>query len=298
MADKTPPYIRGFIVPYALSQNHFWVDQSTITQNGSIAGVPQSQNTSLIVTTRGQQTKTIEVETKKAGHIQDGAAFAWQFQGDALQYGMEPPNKVMDIIQRKTQTISSTFRPHDSIVTTDGDIVLSYTHLNAGVIQLEVIKIDSNGVMTSRLVDSVNNASLLGNERYSALCELPDKSIILAAWAVDEIDEVANINIFRSTDNAITWIMVQSKAIQDDIDVSSTFGSGNAGNDLDRIRIAATSHQVMLLAGVNLHDTSQTHCSQIYQFASTNEGLSYKFIGKNKTDGTRAVFGSGRCIIG
>ena len=281
MADKTPPYIRGFIVPYALSADHFWTSESTITQNGSLAGVPINQGSSLVLTARGKQSKTIEIETKKAGHIQDGAGFVWKFEGDALQYGMEPPNKIMDVKQLKTQTLSSTYRPHDSINTTSGEILISYSHLDAGTAKLEVLQIAVDGSTTSRLIDSVDNAKLLGNERYSALCEMPDKSIILAAWAVDSVDEVANINIFRSTDIGITWTLVSSKGIKNDIDVSSTFGGGNPGNELQRIRIAATNHQVMLLASVNLHDTSKAHCSMVYQFASTNEGLFYKFIAKS-----------------
>ena len=289
--DQTPSHIRGFIAPFKLTSSHFWEAQSTLTQNGTLPGVAESTDpTSLIITTNGKQDKEIEVETFRGGHIQDGAGFVWNFQGDALKYGLEIPNKVMDITQLKQETATSTYQPHSSILLTSGETLLSYSHLDAGVAKLEVIQINPGGTLSSVLVDSVDNASLLSNERFSSLCEMGDKSIILAAWAIDSVDEVANVNIFRSTDSGASWKLVSSKALPEDIDVSGSFGAGSAGFELKEMRIAATTSQVMLLIGLYAHDTSLHFASNTYQYASSNQGLTFKLIDKSPTDGSSSHF--------
>ena len=122
----------------------------------------------------------------------------------------------MDIEQLKQQSLTSTYLPHHAILLSNGETLLSYSHLDAGTAKLEVIKIAVDGTLSSVLVDSVDNSSLLSNERFSSLCEMGDGSILLATWDVDNIDEVANIMIFRSIDEGDSWTLVSSKALPEE----------------------------------------------------------------------------------
>jgi hypothetical protein len=287
MADVTPTTIRGFLVPYRLTQKHFWTSESTITQNGDLAGLPQSEKESaLTLTAQGKQSKNIQIQTYRAGNIQEGAGFVWNEEGDPLRYGMEVPSKITDIQSLKQESAFATYQPHDSLLLSSGETVISYRRVEAGVTSIEAGVLDVEGNFSGTNVDSVNTASLAGNERFSCLCLMPDKSILLAMWSVDAVQNLANIIIYRSEDNASSWTLVSSKALPEDFDVSGAFGAGNSGFELQRLTMAATSNQVLLFAAVNAHDTSVNRASLIYQYASTSAGLIYQFIGKTPTGGT------------
>jgi hypothetical protein len=129
MANITPDNIRGFLVPFKLTPDHFWSDESTLTQNGSLAGIPVSNNNSpLVVTSKGVQTQDIEIKTHQPGHIQDGAGFVWRYDGDTNYYGHETPAKVMDVFMEQSPAINHKYIPRHAIRLSTGTVLVAVEH--------------------------------------------------------------------------------------------------------------------------------------------------------------------------
>ena len=279
MSNITPDYIRGFIVPFRLTADHWWSDESTMTQNGELAGIPVSNNNSpLVITSSGPQSRSIEIETKRAGHIQDGAGFVWRYDGDALFYGQEPPNKMMDIKTIQTPLINESYVVRSTIRLSSGTILASVEYTTATTNRTKVYRIDVDGVVSNVQLDNVDSSTLMSNKRYPSLVELPNGDINLGVWIIDDKKEVANIKIFQSLDDGQSWDVVSSKALPTDVDVSGTFGSGANGVELQPIVMASNAHQVLLLAAYNTHNTSLTYGARVAQYASTNGGLTFKYV--------------------
>lgn len=285
MANITPNHIRGFLVPFKLTADHFWASESTLTQDGSLAGIPVSQNDSpLVVTSKGVQTQDIEIKTNRAGHIQDGAGFVWRYDGDTNFYGHETPSKVMDVRSIQGGSVSTTYTPRHSMRLESGVVLVTVEQVITGVSnQIRIYKIGLDGVVSNVVVNVVSTTSLGGNNRYPTLVQLPNGLINLAMWEVDPVKELANIHIYQSNDDGSTWTLVSSKALPSDLDVSGTFfGSGLAGVELQNIVMATSAHQVLLLAGYNLHDTDPALGSVMNQYGSTNNGLTFRFVDKTE----------------
>lgn len=283
MADITPEYIRGFIAPFKLQSDHYWSTQSTLTQNGEYAGIPQSTGQpDLQLVTRGTQTQNIEVVTHRAGHVTDNAGFKWKNEGDAQYYGAEPPNKITDVQMLQSQSVNTSYVPRKSIRLTSGTVLIANEYSTVTDNYSRVGRISTTGTYTSVQVDTQSNSSLLGNKRFPTICELSDASVLLAVWVIDPAKSLANVHMYRSTDDGQTFVLVSSRALPDDIDVDGTTGAGNTGFDLQPLALAASTHQVLLFAGLYIHDTSPTYGTSITQYASANGGMTFQKVDESE----------------
>jgi hypothetical protein len=292
MANITPNFIRGFLVPFKMTADNFFADESTLTQNGSLAGIPVSQNNSpLVLTSKGTQDRDIEIKTHRPGHIQDGAGFVWRYDGDSNYYGHETPNKVMDVRTIQAGQGSTRFTPRDALRLESGVVLVTVEKVDANSVnRTKIYRLDVDGSVTDIEIDAVNFVTLSNKDRFPTLCQLPDGSVNLAMWTVDIYQEIANIVIYQSTDDGETWSKVSSKALDDEyiFDVSGTFGAGADGVELSNIVMASSQHQVMLLASYKLHDTDPALGSVVNQYGSSNNGLTFKYVDKSEeADGTQ-----------
>jgi hypothetical protein len=291
MANITPDHIRGFLVPFKLTADNFLADESTLTQNGSLAGIPVSQNNSpLVVTSKGTQDRDIEIKTHRAGHIQDGAGFVWKYDGDQSYYGHETPNKVMDVRTIQNGQLLTTYTPRHALRLESGVVLVTVEQVTTTENRIRIYRIDVDGTVKNVQISNIPKSSLVGNNRFPTLCQLPDGSVNLAMWTVDPNQEIANIVIYQSTDDGETWSKVSSKALDDEFtfDVSGSFGAGAAGVELSNIVMASSQHQVILLASYNLHDTNPALGSVVNQYGSANNGLTFKYVDKSEeADGTQ-----------
>ena len=279
MADITPNHLRGFIAPFRFTSDHYWSDESTATQNGEYAGIPESDSTpTLQLVTRGTQTQSVEVVTARAGHVTDTAGYVWKYEGDALHYGAETPNKITDIRMLQAQSTNTKYVPRKSLRLTSGTVLVANEYSTLTDNQARVGRITVDGTYSSILIDEQDNSSLVGNKRYPTLCQMPDASVLCAVWVIDPVKRVANIHIHRSVDDGQTFELVSSRALPEDIDVDGAIGSGATGYDLQPLQLAASTHQVLLIAGLYLHDNSVSYGSRITQYASSNGGLTYDYI--------------------
>jgi len=282
MANITPDYIRGFIAPLRLTADHWWQSQSSMTQNGELAGVPTSADSpSLTITAKGTQTQTVEIETRRAGHIQDNAGFVWRYEGDTDYYGAEPPNKITDVLSFESVGVNEQYIPRHAIRTTSGVILVAIEHTTVTQNIIEVSSLTADGTYNNVTISTVDSSTLSAEKRFGTLCELPDGSVMLYFYAINEFKEVANVVGYRSTDDGATWDLVSSKCLSADLDISSTFGSGNTGVELQQLRAAASASQVLLFASYNLHNTNTgtvVNASRVSQYVSTNRGLSFLYV--------------------
>lgn len=281
MADITPNHLRGFIAPFKFTSDHYWASESTATQNGEYAGIPESDDTpSLQLVTRGTQTQTVEIQTKRAGHVTDNAGFVWKYADDAEYYGAEPPNKITDVNMLQSATSLTSYTPRKALRLSTGTVLVANEYVTTTQNQSRVGRVATDGTYTSVLIDEQSNSSLLSNKRYPTICEMSDGSVLCAVWVIDPANSVANIQIHRSVDDGQTFDLVSSKALPDDVDVDGTQGAGNSGFDLQPIALAASTHQVLLIAGLYIHDTSPSFGSRITQYASSNGGMTFDYVDK------------------
>lgn len=279
MADITPSHLRGFIAPFKFTSDHYWSSESSLTQNGEYAGIPTSTSEpDLQIVTKGTQTQTIEVVTKRAGHVTDNAGHVWKYTTDAAHYGAEPPNKITDVQMLQSQSVNTSYTPRKALRLSTGTVLIANEYVTVTLNQARVGRISTTGTYSSVTIDEQSTSSLLANKRYPTICELSDGSVLCAVWVIDPVKSVANIHIHRSVDDGQTFELVSSKALTDDIDVDGTTGAGNSGFDLQPLALAASTHQVLLIAGLYVHDTSVSFGSRITQYASSNGGLIFDYV--------------------
>ena len=287
MANLTPDAIRGFLAPFRFTSDNFWSSESTLSQNGELSGVPVALNrTSLKLVAKGSQSQEVDIKTIRGGHIQDGAGYSWKYASDSDYYGMETPNKLFDTSLLQSPSINQSYIPRDSIKLSSGSVLISVEFTNITENRIYVSKISSDGIYSLKLIDTKDISGLVGNKRFPALCKMNDDSVLLYFWAIDDSKSLANIFCYRSVDDGETWTQISSRCILEDIDISSTFGSGNPGNKLQKITVAANSHQVLLLASLDLHDTTSPNQSYVIQYGSVNRGVSFQLIAES-TNSTR-----------
>jgi len=277
MANITPDYIRGFLVPFKFTSNHFWSDESSCTQNGSLAGIPStSSNPSLQLQMRGDQTNEIIVQTERAGHVQGGAAFAWKYTGDQYLYGQEPHNKITDINLLQTPGINTKYIPRFALRLSSGTLLtaIEFENLTQNIVRVGRLTVD--GVYNDAQISSTDLSILAGSKRYPVLCEMPDGSVQVYFWVIS--DNLANIEVYRSVDDGETWSKVSNRALPIDYDVSGAFGAGASGYQLQPIRVASSASQVLMLIALYKHNTTPVYGSSAVQYISTDRGLTFKYV--------------------
>jgi hypothetical protein len=282
MSDITPSFIRGFIAPFRFTSEHYWSTQSSVTQNGDLAGVAEpSEGADLAILAKGTQTQTVEIETQRAGHVTDNAGFVWKYDGDNRHYGLEVPNKVMDVRNLVSTTIHEN-TPRDAVRLSSGTVLIAYENKQTIDIDVRIARLDVDGTVSTSFISTNVIADLNSNELYPAVCELSDGSALCAVWNVDGVAEVANISIYRSTDDGKTWTKVSSRALTDDVDIAGAYGAGASGFKLQPLTLSANNHQVLLFTALYAHNTSLTYGTIMKQHASTNGGLQYTFIDESE----------------
>lgn len=281
MADITPSHLRGFIAPFRFNSDHYWSSESSNTQNGEYAGIPEStSDPSLQLVTRGIQTQSVDVMTHRAGHVTDDAGFVWKYDTDTEYYGSEPANKItsIEMLQTGSTTLNRKYIPRKAVRLTTGTVVVAheYTTLTTNTVRVGRITVD--GTFSSVSIHTQQTADLRGNFRYPSICELSDGSVLCVFWVVDGVTFDANIYVYRSVDDGQTFTLASSRGLPENYNIDGTTGAGASGYDLQPLAIAASSHQVLLFTGLYLHDTTPTYGSRIAQYASSNTGMSFDLI--------------------
>ena len=107
--------------------------------------------------------------------------------------------------------------------------------------------------------------------------------VYCAHWLLDTTNDLAGVRIHRGTYNgsAWSWDVHSRQAVDEQIDISGTIGSGAAGYDLGRLRMSISSNgQAMLLGAVVQHDNNVTtkYINGLVQYGSSDGAASFQQV--------------------
>jgi len=286
--NNTPTDMRGFVVPWPFNSDYLWSSESTFNQQGPRSGVAEAQgNYDLVIKSTGdmQQNADITVQTQKAGHV-GKSKFVWKHASDTLFYGRDGGNVLSywEIVEASTSSTDTKDISAALGLPSGEALALVRRRLVGTNYQLSVLRRSSSGTyQTINIISQTNSKPMHGG-----FCLLPDNSILLAHYVADTTTNRAQVVVHRSTNGGIGWTQISTEALPDFIDISGSFGAGNAGFDLSRLRIAYAQGQVLLMAGLRKHDTSTSATDIIKQYASTDNGGSFTLVAD--TDGGTGFF--------
>ena len=286
--NNTPTDIRGFLLPWPFTMDYLWSSESTHNQQGPHAGVAEAQgNYDLVVKATGdlQQDADITIQTQKAGHI-GKSKFVWKHSTDTLYYGRDGAN-VLSYWENVAESAGTTATTdvYASLGLPTGEALALYRQrVTATNFNLKISRRSASGTYQQiQIYNQLNNKPLAGG-----FCTLPDNSILLAHYVADTTTNRAQVVVHRSTNGGIDWVQISTEALPEFIDISGSFGGGNAGFDLSRLRIAYAQGQLLLMAGLQKHDTSTSATDIIRQYASTDNGGTFTLVAD--TDGGTGFF--------
>ena len=293
--DRTPNQMRGFISPLKLTNESFWMDQTSAQQNTPRAGVPvASQNSPMVLQASGlmEEGDTVQVRTVRAGHVGLGgrSQFQWRPGTSGDYYGRDAFN-FNSWWERVIGSTTQKFIPRDCLQATDGSVYIAVEKQQSGNFDVMVLKRATDGTYSTPISLYSSDNSLAEDFLFSGLCQLEDGSIILVHWTIDPDDELAQINVHRTEDDGATWSQVSTEAVPFDnfnlsIENKGSFGAGTAGVDLSDIRVRSIGGQTIMTAHIIKHNTSLGNSAAILlQYLSTNQGLTFELIAENDDAG-------------
>ena len=294
-SDRTPNQMRGFISPLKLTNESFWMDQTSAQQNTPRAGVPvASQNSPMVLQASGlmEEGDTVQVRTVRAGHVGLGgrSQFQWRPGTSGDYYGRDSYN-FNTWWERVIGSTTQKFIPRDCLQATDGSVYIAVEKQQSGNFDVMVLKRATDGTYSTPISLYTSDNSLAEDFLFSGLCQLEDGSIILVHWTIDPDDELAQINVHRTEDDGATWSQVSTEAVPFDnfnlsIENKGSFGAGTAGVDLSDIRVRSIGGQTIMTAHIIKHNTSLGNSAAILlQYLSTNQGLTFELIAENNDAG-------------
>ena len=234
MANVTPTYLRGFLVPLALGSDNIWDAQSSFTTADERAGDPiPQQNSAMQLIAKGRQSgaSDLTIETKSPGFAGYGAGFVFEDNQTSTTFGRDPQNSLSRFQNLQFSTLSTTqYKDPSALDTGEGDLLVSYFKDTTASHQIIVDTWSPDDSSTSATVYS-ESASITGYRLMSDMCILPDGSYLLAHIAGSS--SYVNVKTHVSEDGS-TWTQRSDKALQDEIEIGVTSGDTH---DPKRIRI-------------------------------------------------------------
>lgn len=280
MSNVTPTYMRGFLVPLDLGSDNVWKAQSTYSTASERAGDPiPAQNSPMQLVAKGQQSgnSNLTIETKSPGFAGYGAGFVFTDNQAAVTFGRDPQNSLSRFQNLRFSSTSAIIYQHPfALDTGDGDLLVSYAKKQAPSRTVEVDTWDVGDTVSNTTVYT-ESSTITGYDLLSSMCILSDGSYLLCHIAGDS--ESVNIKTYSSTDGS-TWTKRADKALQDEILIGTTTGSGSSfqNHNLKRLRIAQSNGVVLLLLESVWNDTSATKRNRVLQYASTDLGGTFRKI--------------------
>ena len=275
MANVTPQYLRGFLVPLGLTNDNIWLDQSSFTVGDSIAGdpVPNQSSPMRLIATGNQTTGSeLTVKTQKSGYAGYGAGFIFEDEQTSVDYGRDPQNAISRFKNLLFSRTSTAIYSHPSgLDTGEGDLLISYARDTSSnrTVRVTTLQIDDS---TSD-VSVYSESTTLTYPLLSGMCKLPE-GYLLVHLSGD--DDSVNLRTYFSEDGA-TWTLRTRRALPDAIEIGTATGSGVSfqNHNPQRLRIAQSLGVVMIMIETIWNDTSATKRNRLIQYASSDLGGSF-----------------------
>jgi len=275
--DRSPAYLRGFILPLELTDADIWTAEASYTTAELKAGAAiPSGGEKLVLNTIGEQTSAIDIKTHKAGTPgRSKAGFIFKRATETDYYGDNSFNAITDFqfLKMKSSVPLNTYSDPSCLALLNGDLLLAYSSTEAvGSNGIVVKRMAADGSVFSSGSVAFNATTHLSTVTASnpAMCQLSDGSVILVFWANYVIStNLSNLYVYRSNDNGVNWDLVSTGALDQSLDRSVY--------SLGRISIGHHNGQILLIG--SLTKLAGLKNNIIIQAASVNEGMTFTTIG-------------------
>jgi hypothetical protein len=272
MANVTPPYLRGFLVPLSIGTNNIWNDESTFTTANERAGDPvPTTNTPMQIVAKGQQTgdSSLTIKTHQPGFAGYTAGFIFTDNQTNKTYGRDPQNAVSRFQNIKfSQTTTTKYRHPSGLDTKQNALLIAHQTTTAVAKLCVVSKLQIDGTITDTTI--YGDTSLTTNYNLlSDMCILPDGSFLLCHLA----GGLTSVNVRTYTSlNGSTWTLRSKKSLADSLPIGVVVGDTH---NIKRIKIAQTNGVVLLLIESLWNRTTATKRNRVIQYASSDLGGSF-----------------------
>jgi hypothetical protein len=285
MADTTPSYIRGFMVPHPLGDENTWDAQSSFTQQGNVAGdpVPQ-QDSDLVVQARGTQLagSDLQIVTRVGGYPSRGAKFTWRDNVDStsIEYGRDAALAVsgVDIVAFTSLTSVGYLYPR-AVALDTGRLVVVYTDIQPLVQNIKVkYREENTDTYSSAYTVSAAFTVSSAHPPKADICKLADGSLLIAIYVLaaeagsSAAPYQAQVKTYRSVDDGETWSLLARAALDESITIDTT----GATYQVEKIRVRALGGQILLLLETKYNSTGALiKQNRLHQYGSIDGGSSF-----------------------
>lgn len=281
--NKTPEFIRGFILPIDLTVENIWQSETSITQQNPSAGDPQPQQSSkmkLLATGEQSTNGDITIVSRKAGSAGYGSRFTFRDNqiSTSVEYGRDAYNAISGFDWAEISTsISNNYFVQDSLVTSSNTLLISIYHDTSSTDIVYVKRYPQSGSSpTDVTIYTYPTFATKTQDIISTLCQLEDGSVLLAHLLED--DGEANIRIYRSEDDGVSWNVVSRQGWEETISVSNTSGAGNQSSKIIKMRMRSISGSILLLVETEYNNTSATKRNRLFQYVSIDGGGTFTLL--------------------
>lgn len=284
MADVSPDYLRGFIVPHKLTKDNIWTSQSSFTQEGNLAGDPEPQQTSklLVRSTGSQSTDTdIRIITRRAGHVGKGAGFTWKNNALASgEVGQDAYNSIQDFeyigFSDGTAFTDRYLYPYP-LDLGNGTCLIAVQVFDTSESRRKIVvyKRGLDGAYTSVTVKNFSLAitASLSQPSHPILIQTPKNDILLCFLFEDTELDLVNLEVYRTSDEGATFTRISRRAFTAEISTNAS-----TGYSIARLRGAATAGQVLLFVETVFNDAGASKRNRLFQYCSFDEGCNFRLV--------------------
>ena len=294
----TQNYMRGLLLmDPRISSTAIWAAQSSYTEAGPHAGVPEIQSGDLLLSATGQQTASTTLEFYSLDSGLDDGSFAWRLNPSTEWIGWETPITLSGweawvwCDGTEVSGASATSTPH-AITLADGTVLVAaqvtWETAVPPATDYQVRCYSTNpttGAVTSVMIRETSGSP--ANGFNPCLCLLPTGRILCFSWLYRTAD--AQIYVSYSDDSGATWSVLTYHALPAGIDISGAPGAGASGYDPSRLRAVYHRDQIALFVGVIPHNTS-TWQDTCYQYCSYDGGSKFELVGTLAGDSVGSIW--------
>lgn len=282
MADVTPEYLRGFLVPMDLGGGNIWNAQSGFTQQNSSAGDPEpQQNTPMRVIATGNQSTNgdISIVTRFGGTSQKGRfTFTDNTDSNTIEYGMDSLNAISGFEAVRATGIDD-YNNLDSHVDNANNLYITYHKLDASNHKMAgYTKITNQGTKSETIIYN-SGATAYSQKYHTAMVTMEDGSLMFYHTII-QTEGFLNVRGYRSQDNGSTWTMVTRDALPEDIPVNTMASATSGSTDffISTMKIEQINGVFMLLMETVNLDTDVTKRNQLFQYVSIDNGMNFSLV--------------------
>jgi len=274
----------AILVPWRLDAGDIVAASSTYTQDDPQPGVPSpTGSVSLYPIAEGDSDGTsYTLTTRQGGSVAPGGAgFTWRKTTDSAgqDRGWDAPNCLSAHSFIDHHSAPAVARTPDACELPNGNILVVASKATVSNHNIQGYILSSGDTVTEvDITGTIGNPTTRIEDSYHPTpCVMEDGAVIMAHVVEDTDTEQAQVNLYRSTDNAVTWSLVSEHVLPEAIDIdNSTSGTGYT---IRRMRMRHVGGRTLLLLWVQVNNSSATsYADGYFQFGSDSEGTQFSLV--------------------